>query len=90
MIFSIADLQPTEDGYSPEEGGEEDDAAIYPIRVSLTITKVRVSCSYRVVSFKTVLRTMDLVPSASIQLCKMGHLLLNIFHFTRMGNSAQN
>ncbi|KAL9710114.1 Mitochondrial acidic protein mam33 [Leucoagaricus gongylophorus] len=39
LIFSIADLQPTEDGYAPEEGGEEDDAAIYPIRVSLTITK---------------------------------------------------
>ncbi|KAF5356851.1 hypothetical protein D9756_006809 [Leucocoprinus leucothites] len=40
VIFSIGDIQPAEDEYTPEEGEEEEvDNPIYPIRASLAITK---------------------------------------------------
>jgi hypothetical protein len=55
LIFSIADLQSAEDNLEPSEGEEglsEETEVSYPLRCSLTLTKVcDLRALYTVVSF---------------------------------------
>lgn len=68
LIFSIADLQGAEENLEPpegEEGASEDTEPSYPLRCSLTITKVcNIRTLHAVASFETCCVPQPSVPGA--------------------------
>lgn len=89
LVFSIADIQSEPEEFADAEGeGAEEAAGDYPIRVSLSITKVKYRCYIRIVCFADDSPSPTvLVPSTSTWLPRKDSSSLRTYPSTKIPRS---